>query len=52
MKTLVEENQSAGRHSAMWDGTDALGTIMASGVYFYKIEAGDVIRTEKMILMK
>jgi hypothetical protein len=52
VKTLLDENQSAGSHSAIWDGTNALNAIIASGVYFYKIEAGEVIHTKKMIFMK
>jgi len=52
VKTLIDENQSAGSHSAVWDGTNAKGGIIASGVYFYKIEAGAFIRTREMIFMK
>jgi len=52
VKILVDENQHPGRHSVIWDGKDDLGTMMASGVYFYKIELAEVVRTQKMILMQ
>ncbi|MCH9006609.1 T9SS type A sorting domain-containing protein [candidate division KSB1 bacterium] len=52
VKTLIDENQSAGSHSAAWDGTNAKGGIIASGVYFYKIQAGAFIRTREMIFVK
>jgi len=52
VKTLIDENQNAGSYSAVWDGTNAKGGIIASGVYFYKIEAGAFIRTREMIFIK
>jgi len=52
VKTLVDEMQRAGRQSVTWDGTDASGTSVASGVYFYKIRAGDFSNTKKMLLLK
>jgi len=37
----------AGSHSVTWDATD-----VASGVYFYKVSAGDFSQTMKMTLLK
>lgn len=45
--TLAESRQRAGRHSVIWNGSD-----YASGVYFYKLNAGGKIRTKLMALMK
>jgi hypothetical protein len=52
VKTLVDEFQTAGYKSAHWDGKDDTGSEVASGVYFYKLKAGDYSETKKMILMK
>lgn len=50
--TLVNEMQRAGQQTVIWDGTDAGGVSVASGVYFYKIRAGDYSNTKKMLLLK
>ncbi len=52
IRTLVDEYQSAGQHSAVWDGRDANGTAVASGVYFYRMTSGGIVDTRKMLLMK
>lgn len=45
--TLVDEWRDTGQHSVVWDGTK-----FASGVYFYRIEAGGYTATKRMVLMK
>lgn len=52
VKTLVNDLQRAGRQTVTWDGTDNGGVSVASGVYFYKIRAGDFSDTKKMLLLK
>ena len=52
VKTLVEEYQAAGHKTVRWDGTDDNGDKVASGIYFYRIQAGESTDTKKMILMK
>lgn len=52
VKTLVNENQSAGANSVIWNGTNDNGKTVASGVYMYKIKNGKHTSTKKMILMK
>lgn len=52
VKTLVDDMQRAGRQSVTWDGTDNNGSTVASGVYFYKLRAGDFTDTKKMLLLK
>ncbi len=42
----------AGEVSVVWDATDANGMMAATGVYFYRLEAGEFADTRKMILMK
>jgi hypothetical protein len=50
--TLVEGIRPAGYHEVSWDGTDTRGQEVASGIYFYRMEAGDFGVTKRMILLK
>jgi len=54
VKQLVSSNQlSAGQHSVEWNGTDDAGKNVSSGIYLYKLKAGDkYTSTKKMILLK
>lgn len=52
VRELVNTAKPAGRHEVTWDGRDAKGTHAASGVYFYRLLAGDFVRTKKMVLLK
>lgn len=52
VKTLVDDMQRAGKQTVTWDGTDNGGRSVASGVYFYKLRAGDFSSTKKMLLLK
>ncbi len=47
---LVNEYQSAGAHSIVFNSTSLHG--FSSGVYFYRLEAGKVSKTRKMLLIK
>ena len=49
---LLDEPRGAGFHSVVWDGRDAGGAPVASGVYFTRIEAGPLRETSKMLLLK
>ena len=50
--TLVSGEMPAGHHLISWDGTDADGGSVASGVYFYRISADSFKATKKMMLLK
>lgn len=52
VRVLADGEFEPGRHSVTWDGRDAHGTTVASGVYLYRFESGNVSQTRKMILLK
>ena len=52
VRTLVNEVKVAGSYSVMWNGVDSRGRNVASGVYFYRIQAGNFQQTRKMVLLK
>jgi len=47
IETLVNEQLNAGSYEVNWDGTK-----YTSGVYYYRLNAGEFVETKKMILMK
>ncbi len=49
---LVNEQQSAGRHSISWDGRDGSGKTESSGVYFARLEAGAGTRCARIVLAR
>ncbi len=52
VRMLINEPYNAGRHTVNWDGRDDIGNLVSTGVYFYRIQAGDFIASMKMIMMK
>ncbi len=49
---LHEGTLAAGAHAVAWNGHDDSSQAMASGVYIYRLQAGDTIRTGSMVLTK
>ena len=45
--TLVEGRFDAGEHRVTWDATE-----QSSGVYLYRLTAGEMVETKKMMLLK
>jgi hypothetical protein len=52
VRTLLDEMRPAGRHQAIWNGTDLGGRRVASGLYFYRLRAGDYESVKKMTMVK
>lgn len=52
VKTLLNESLQSGRHTIVWDGKDANGKSVSSGVYFYRLDTPNRTQTSKMLLMK
>jgi hypothetical protein len=52
VKRLLDQYQQSGEHSITWDGRDAYGIPVASGVYFYRLSAGRFQEVRKMLLLK
>ena len=53
VRTLVNENQTAGKHSVVWDGTHNSGEKKDPGIYFYTIKLKNkLLGSKKMILIK
>ena len=44
---LVDSKRIAGNHSISWNASN-----VASGIYFYRLKAGDFVQTRKMVLSK
>jgi hypothetical protein len=52
VNTLLQESQTAGYKSIIWNGTDTNGKPVSAGIYLYQIQAGDYLQTKKMVLLK
>ena len=52
VRTLVNDQQSAGYKTLQWNATSNSGQPISSGLYIYTIQAGEFSKTRKMILIK
>ena len=50
--TLVNKHRNAGSHQVVWNGQDDTGNTVASGLYLYRLQAGDFVQSRKMLFMK
>ncbi len=52
VRVLIDDVMEAGPRDVTWDGRDNAGRVVASGVYFYRLEAGNFTETKKMVLLR
>ncbi len=52
VRTLVDQELSSGSYRVIWDGKDANGDEVASGIYFCQLRIGSYCQTKKMMLLK
>jgi len=52
VRELVDEVLESGSHTVEWNGFDDTGRAVSSGIYFYRMRAGEYVGVRKMLLMK
>jgi flagellar hook assembly protein FlgD len=52
IRTLVDRTMDPGVYAEEWSGRDAKGNAVASGVYFYRLSAGNRILTRTAVFLK
>lgn len=52
VRTLVNSQKEAGSYRVCWNGKDDGGEPVASGVYIYRIQAGDFAHSRRMLLLR
>jgi hypothetical protein len=52
VRKLVDEQKTPGRYQIHWDGRDDRGQEVSSGVYLYRITAGEFVSTRKMVMVQ
>ncbi len=52
VRSLLNAKLPAGSHSVEWNGRDDSGMTVSSGIYLYRYQNGDIVRTRKMLLTK
>jgi hypothetical protein len=52
VRTLVNDMHSAGEYSVVWNGTDGYGRSVGSGLYLYRMTAGEYTSVRRMIMLK
>lgn len=52
IRTLVNNEMNAGKYSIDWNADNDLGNKVTSGMYIYRITAGNFVSTKKMVLIK
>jgi len=51
-RTLVDAVQAVGSYVVQWDGRDEQSHEVASGIYLYRLETGDVVAMRRMVVVR
>lgn len=52
VRVVANDRFPAGRHTFVWDARDDSGSVVSSGIYFYKVISGTHTITRKMLLLR
>ncbi len=52
LRTILDKEQSSGKHTVVWDGKDTNGNLVSSGIYIYRIDAGGKAESKMMVMVK
>ena len=52
VRTLAQGSHEPGRYQIVWNATNDFGQGLSSGMYIYRIQAGDFVSVKKLVLMK
>jgi flagellar hook assembly protein FlgD len=52
VRTLVSGERAAGMHEVVWNGMDDNGRAVASGVYVYRLAAGNDVSIRRLALIR
>ncbi|MFB0515811.1 MAG: T9SS type A sorting domain-containing protein, partial [Candidatus Neomarinimicrobiota bacterium] len=52
VNTLVSEQRTPGEHAVRWNGINASGRAVSSGIYLYRLEVNGVVLTRRMVFIK
>lgn len=52
IRTLVNQRKAKGAHQIRWDGRNDAGNPVTSGIYIYRMKAGDYVSIKKMALLR
>ena len=50
--TLIDSDQGPGTYHCQWTGTASHGILVGSGIYVYRLQAGEFVEVKKMVLIK
>ena len=51
VRKLLGAERPTGRHTVSWDGRDGSGQQLPSGIYLYRVKAGELEETGRLVLM-